>query len=371
MGTRADFTVPGGVVVGGGLVVDTTTLVVDATNNRVGIGTATPSSALSVTGTVTATTFAGSGASLTSLDASQLSAGTLPSARVSGAYTGITSVGTLGALSVTGTATAGTFAGSGASLTSIPAAQLTGTTLPAGIVSSSLTSVGTLGSLSVTGTVTAGTFSGSGASLTGVPAAAKWTTARTVTLSSHLSGSASVDGSADVSIAASIQSGVVTNAMLSSTSGNPGGTWVAYTPTITAGGTACTLGTGGTVTGAYVKVGKWVYAVGDIRFSTTAGAVVPAGNFAIGVPTAMDLFADSFMVLGGLRVTGLGLGAQAFSSNQPIGASGTPGTVTWRYPSGYPLGTDTVFSNTNPGSPIINQANAMRISFAVLYLSTT
>ena len=34
------------------LVVDTTTLVVDSTNNRVGVGTATPSAALDVTGDV-------------------------------------------------------------------------------------------------------------------------------------------------------------------------------------------------------------------------------------------------------------------------------------------------------------------------------
>jgi hypothetical protein len=45
---------------------------------------------------------------------------------------------------------------SGANLTSLTAANLSGTTLPAGIVSSSLTSVGTLASLAVTGAVTAG-----------------------------------------------------------------------------------------------------------------------------------------------------------------------------------------------------------------------
>lgn len=48
------------------------------------------------------------------------------------------------ALVVIGTATATTFSGSGASLTSVPVSALTGTTLPSSIVSSSLTSVGTI-----------------------------------------------------------------------------------------------------------------------------------------------------------------------------------------------------------------------------------
>ncbi len=46
-------------------------------------------------GTVTATDFSGSGASLTSLNASQLTSGTVASARISGSYTGITGVGTV------------------------------------------------------------------------------------------------------------------------------------------------------------------------------------------------------------------------------------------------------------------------------------
>jgi hypothetical protein len=44
----------------GDLTVDTTTLKVDSTNNRVGIGTSSPSTALQVVGTVTATNFTGS-----------------------------------------------------------------------------------------------------------------------------------------------------------------------------------------------------------------------------------------------------------------------------------------------------------------------
>ncbi len=52
----------------------------------------------------------------------------------------------------------------------VGAANLTGNTLASGVTASSLTSVGTLTSLTVSGTCTADTFSGSGASLTDVPA---------------------------------------------------------------------------------------------------------------------------------------------------------------------------------------------------------
>ena len=52
----------------------------------------------------------------------------------------------------------------------VGAANLTGNTLASGVTASSLTSVGTLSSLAVSGTCAAGTFSGSGASLTNIPA---------------------------------------------------------------------------------------------------------------------------------------------------------------------------------------------------------
>jgi len=95
---------------------------------------------ITATGLITsATGFSGSGANLTALNASNLASGTVPTARISGSYTGITGVGTL-------------------TVGAIPASLLTGTTLPATIVTSSLTSVGT---------ITSGTWSGSFGAVSG------------------------------------------------------------------------------------------------------------------------------------------------------------------------------------------------------------
>jgi hypothetical protein len=84
----------------GALSVDTSTFNVDAINNRVGVGTASPSTALQVIGTVTATAFAGT---LTGNVTGNVS-GT--AATVTGnAQSAITSVGTLTGLTLSGTVT--------------------------------------------------------------------------------------------------------------------------------------------------------------------------------------------------------------------------------------------------------------------------
>ncbi len=72
---------------------------------------------------------------------------------------------------VTGLRVLKTNSNGGLSFQFVDASDLVGTTLAAGVKNSELESVGTLGSLTVTGTCTAGTFSGSGASLTSLPAA--------------------------------------------------------------------------------------------------------------------------------------------------------------------------------------------------------
>ena len=67
--------------ISGDFTVDTSTFHVDSTNNRVGIGTTSPSQKLDVNGTINATAFTGNGSALTGITASSLStaSGSAPS----------------------------------------------------------------------------------------------------------------------------------------------------------------------------------------------------------------------------------------------------------------------------------------------------
>lgn len=91
-------------------------------NAQMNIGTATIRGTLTVgtlvlsnfsASTITANVFIGSGTFLTNLNASQLLLGTVPSARVSGSYTGITGVGALTAGTWNGTPIAPQYGGTG------------------------------------------------------------------------------------------------------------------------------------------------------------------------------------------------------------------------------------------------------------------
>ena len=79
----------GNLTLAGNLTVDTNTLFVDSSNNRVGVGTITPSTALEVNGTVTATAFAGNltGTIQTADQPNITSVGTLTTATISGNLT--------------------------------------------------------------------------------------------------------------------------------------------------------------------------------------------------------------------------------------------------------------------------------------------
>lgn len=126
---------------------------------------------LDVVGNITTTgQFIGSGAGLTNIPGANIT-GTVPSA--TGAVTAgtvtaatqpnITSVGVLTSVSSTGNVTGNYFIGNGSQLTGINAASvsanaLTGSTLSANVLNSTLVSVGNLNNLSVIGNATGGNF---------------------------------------------------------------------------------------------------------------------------------------------------------------------------------------------------------------------
>ncbi len=130
-------------------------------------------------GTVTASSFAGSGASLTGLNASNLSTGTIPNARTTGVATNTPSSLVLRDASgnfAANAVTASSFAGSGASLTGLDASNISAGTLPNARTTARTTNdPNTLvlrdasGNFAA-GTITASSFAGSGASLTGLNA---------------------------------------------------------------------------------------------------------------------------------------------------------------------------------------------------------
>jgi hypothetical protein len=129
----------------------------------------------------TAGRFIGSGAGLSNIPGANVS-GAVATATNAGTVTtaaqpNITSVGTLTSLTSTGNVTANYFIGNGSLLTGLTASNvnagaLVGSTLSSNVVNSSLQVVGNLQYLNVNGNVTiAGRFIGSGAGLTNIPGA--------------------------------------------------------------------------------------------------------------------------------------------------------------------------------------------------------
>lgn len=149
-----------------------------STSPQTFVANTTFSANVSVTGTLSGDAAAFTGA----ITAPTVIANTLTGTISTAAQPNITSLGSLTSLTVDGDVTAdgitaNTFAGDGSSLTALNASQLTSGTIPAA-------RIGTLNSLTVAGDVTAdaitaNTFSGDGSGLTGVSAGLGWTATTT------------------------------------------------------------------------------------------------------------------------------------------------------------------------------------------------
>jgi len=156
---------------------------------------------------ITGVSFSGSGASLTSLNASNVSAGTLANARTTAASANGAS--TIVARDATGNfagnaITGVTFSGSGASLTSLNASNVSaGTLANARTTAASANGASTIVARDASGNFSAGTIT---AALSGnASTASAWATGRTISLTGDVTGtSGSFDGSGNLSFSTSL-----------------------------------------------------------------------------------------------------------------------------------------------------------------------
>jgi hypothetical protein len=218
-------------------------------SNIVISGNSSVSGNLSVTGSttlgnaVTANYFIGSGANLTNLPAANL-VGSVPSATVANtvadnAQPNITSLGTLTSLVVTGNVSSGNanlgnavtanyFIGSGANLTSLPGANVTGTVANATYALTSntvvdnaqpnITSTGTLASLSVSGNANVGNIGTAGIiTATGTITGGNLSTAGTLTATGNLT-AGNISTAGVVTVTGNVTAGnIVTTGEISAT----------------------------------------------------------------------------------------------------------------------------------------------------------
>ena len=229
--------------------------------NVTSLGTLT---GLGVNGTVTAVNitantgvFTGNASGLSAINASNLSSGTIPTARLSGSYPisvtsantaatvttnaqpNITSVGTLTALTVTGNVSTGNVSGT----------LLTGTLATA--AQPNVTSVGTLTSLGVNGTVTAVAFTANTGVFTG-------------------------NGSGLSAIAGANVTGTVSSATSATSATTAGTVTTAAQPNITSLGTLSSLNVSGALTSTQLTTGA----------NTTAGNIT--GNWTLTTGSRMQ-----------------------------------------------------------------------------------
>ncbi len=133
-----------------------------------------------------------------------------------------------------------------------------------------------------------------------------------------------------------------------------GGAWTPYTPVLTATTTNPTLGSGGTITGRYMQIGKTVMGWATITFGSS-GTNAGSGLYRVTVP-ATGLAGQNFIGDGRLMCAGVATRLQVL-------AGVSAGVVGLRYYTTAVGGTNQDVTNTTPGAWTINDS----INMSFLY----
>ena len=305
------------------------TVTTAAQQNITSVGTLT---GLGVNGTITGVNitantgvFSGNGSSLTALNASNVSSGTLAQARLANASV------TLGSTALTLGSTVTTVAG----LTSVTSTTFVGaltgaatSATTAGTVTTAaqpnITSTGTLTSLAVTGNISAGNVSAT--TFTGALSGAA-TTAGTVTTAAQPN-ITSLGTLSSLTVSGNVSTGNVSGTLLTGTLAT------AAQPNVTSVGTLTGLGVNGTITGVNITANSGVFAGSGANLTTLNASNVSSGTLAQArLANAAVTLGSTALTLGGTVTTVAGL--TSVTSTTFVGAltgaassATTAGTVT-------------------------------------------
>jgi hypothetical protein len=262
-----------------------------------------------------------------------------------------TTLYTNGAVSATGNVTGNYFIGDGSQLTGISgggstaASALTGNTLSSNVINSSLTSVGTLGSLSVTGNITGGNILG------GANVNATIHTGTTVSVTGNINGgnliSAALVQGVTVSASGNVIGGNVTTAGLISATGNVTGAAIT--------GTSLTVSTGNITAGNLLLSGAIVDSAQlDIQTSASNANIVFTPNGTGNVNTGANVSVTGAITGGSISTVGNIVGNNISTSTafvtKTILETVTVNASAFASPSNYDILTQSVWYSTASAS---------------------
>lgn len=235
------------------------------------------------------------------------------------------------------------------------AGTLTGDTLAANVINSSLTSVGTLANLTVTNTIT-GSVSGNAATATSATTAGTVTTAAQPAITSvgtltGLTVSATIAGSINGNAA------TATSATSASTATTAGTVTTAAQPAITSVGTLTAVNTSGVITGTNTTAST----------SSTTGAVIIAG----GVGIAKDSFINGHRIGQGLLASQTNLAVGTDALNSTIAGGVDNAALGYLAGKNVTTGLNNVMLGSNAGFSNTTGQSNMCIGTAAHYSNTT